>query len=268
MPRSNSLLQSWTIIRLIARSSIEQWTIVAFSLFSTVVLLFSLFAVYGFSMEKTGPVHGVSLVAVLWSISMYSMYWGVGMRNIFRDIANDVKDGTVELRLIRPIHYLYYVLLVRLGKQMIVIPFQIIVNIVLLSIFVGFPPIALTPIWFGSFLSLFVFGNFLAFLMFSCVGLSSFWIEEPMPIMWIVDKLVMVLGGAFVPIAFFPPVLRLITEWSPFGAMLGFSQAFTPEFLSHVPTLLFSQAVWIVMFGLLAMALWGSARKRLEVNGG
>ncbi|MEK7632619.1 MAG: ABC-2 family transporter protein [Patescibacteria group bacterium] len=267
MPRQNSLRTFVTIVQLAARSTTERLLPLVFSLGCTIVTLFGLFSVYQSSIG-TASVRGMNLATVLWSLAMYSVYWGVGTRYIFRDISDDVKDGSIEVRLVKPMHYLLWRVAHRLGKQIPMLGQQLVVNFSFLMVYVGAPEVHATPVWFLTTVGLFVLGIFISVMVFICVGLSAFWIENSMPVMWIVDKLVMIVGGAFVPIVLFPNALRLIAEWSPFGAMMAFSQAFTPDFLHHAPFLFVSQALWMMIMAGVVGLMWHLAMKRVAVNGG
>ncbi len=267
MPKHDSIRTALTIARLAARSITERVLPQFIAFLCTIVTLYGLFTVYGSSIS-TGSVNDMGLAAVLWSLSMYSIYWGVGSRYIFRDISDDVKDGSIELRLVKPVHYLVWRVAHRLGRQIPMFGQQILVNSVFLMLYIGFPDIVVTPEWVMTVLGLFIVGITISLALYVAVGLCAFWIDNPLPVMWIVEKFVMIIGGAFVPIALFPSVLKSVVEWSPFGAMLAFSQAFTPNFLEHAPRLFASQLLWLlVMYGLVAI-MWHMALRRVAINGG
>jgi ABC-type uncharacterized transport system permease subunit len=268
MPLRNNFRTAIAIARLSAKSTTERLLPLAISVLCTLVTLYGLFSVYGTGMGASGSVRGMELAAVLWSLAMYSIYWGVGSRYLFRDISDDVKDGSVEMKLVKPMHYLLWRVAHRLGKQIPMLGQQLLVNFAFLMAYVGLPDVVVTPQWMLTVLGLFVCGIIISVLVFICVGLCAFWIENAAPVMWIVDKFVMIIGGAFVPIVLFPDTIRHIAEWSPFGAMMAFSQAFTPEFLAHAPMLFASQAVWIGISGMIVATMWHMAMKRVAVNGG
>ena len=268
MPRQNNLRTAFTLARLAAKSTTERLLPLFISIACTIVTLLGLFSVYESGIGTSGTVHGMGLTAVLWSLAMYSVYWGVGSRYIFRDISDDVKDGSVEVKLVKPMHYIVWRIAHRLGRQIPMLGQQLIVNVTFLMVYVGTPDIAVTPQWLFTVLGLFICGISISIMVFVSVGLCAFWIENPAPVMWIVDKFVMIIGGAFVPIALFPHALRVVAEWSPFGAMMAFSQAFTPEFLVHAPKLFLSQVVWIVMMACIVSLMWRGAMHRVAINGG
>lgn len=267
MPRQNNIRTAIAIGRLAAKAMTERLLPLMISLLCTIMTMYGLFSVYESGIGM-GEVRGMGLAAVLWSLAMYSVYWGVGSRYIFRDISDDVKDGSVEMRLVKPMHYLLWRVAHRLGRQVPMLGQRLVVNISFLLVYVGVPNISVSPQWVLTVLGLFLCGIMISIMVFIVVGLCAFWIENPMPVMWIVDRFVMIIGGAFVPIALFPSALRVAAEWSPFGAMMAFSQAFTPEFLVHAPKLFLSQGVWLVMMGCIVALMWRAAMRRVAVNGG
>lgn len=263
-----SLRSFFATFRIAFRSGIESRLNLVFLLVNTVVVMGVLFVVFQSAFAKTDSIHGVTFAAAIWSLSMYSIAWGFGARNMYGDTSDGIENGSIETRLVRPQHYLSYIVAFRLGKQFLFFILQIIVNLALLFWLVGLPPISGSVMWWLSIISLFAGGMMLSIFLYSCIGLTAFWIQNPMPVMWIVDKGVMILGGSFVPVALLPAVVRRFSEWSPFGAIMSFSQAFTPDFESRFWSLFIPQLIWIVIIGLLLMVLWTQGRKKIAINGG
>lgn len=254
--------------RIALRSGIESRLNIVVLLINTIVVMGVLFVVFQSAFAKTGSIHGVTFSATIWSLSMYSIAWSFGARNSYADVSNGIEDGSIETRLVRPQHFLSYVVAFRLGKQFAFFILQIIVNLALLFWLVGLPSVSGSIAWWLSVTTLFSGGMLLSVFLYSCIGLTAFWIQNPMPVMWIIDKSVMILGGSFVPIALLPAIVRRFSEWSPFGAIMAFSQAFTPDFESRFWSLFIPQLIWIVLIGVLLAVLWTQGRKKIAINGG
>lgn len=257
-----------TIFRIAHRVSVDTKMSVVFSSLSSLIVTLVLFGIFQVAFSRTGDIRGLTFAATMWSLAMYSLWWGIGIRNIYSDISNTIKDGSIETRIVRPQHYLAYVLALRLGRQANFFIIQVFINSAVLFFLVGSPPVELSLVWIASIFSLFTCGMIVALLMYMCIGLTTFWLEDSTPVMWIVDKSTMVLGGSFVPVALLPPAVRTFAEWSPFGAIMSFAQAFAPDFSSRFGYLLFSQLLWIVVLGLLCFIMWSRGRKRIAINGG
>lgn len=241
---------------------------VFFSFINTIVVTLILFGIFQVAFAQTGSIRGLTFAAAMWSLAMYSLWWGIGIRNIFTDVAMSIKDGSIETRIVRPQHFLAYITAFRLGKQVNFFVLQILVNAVLLLLLVGLPPVDPTLTWLASTMALFVGGMIIAMFMYISIGLTTFWLDDSMPVMWIVDKSTMILGGSFVPVALLPSSVRTFAEWSPFGAIMSFAQAFSPDFAGRFMSLFIPQILWIFLLGLLCTGMWNRGRKKIAINGG
>ena len=52
------------------------------------------------------------------------------------------------------------------------------------------------------------------------IGLAAFFVEEVRPIHWIYSKLLMSVGGMFLPLDMFPEWLRRVSNWLPFRLII------------------------------------------------
>lgn len=243
-------------------------TIIA-TLSATMVMLGALFIVYDFAFAaRGGSIENITASAVIWMIACYTIYWAFGSRNIARDITNQIKQGTVEIFLNKPVHYLSFVVSQRIGRNFLTFLLNTIVACALAFFIAGWPDVTLSLEWFGKFFLLLFLGCILSCQIFSLIGLSTFWLEDSQAVMWIFDKSIMVLGGAYFPIVLMPEILRQIAVFSPFGAILIFSQAFAPDFHAQFVWYVLSQLFWFIMLGILLSFLWKRAVKNLTINGG
>ena len=67
------------------------------------------------------------------------------------------------------------------------------------------------------------------------------------PVYFLVSKLIMIFGGAWVPVAFFPKALQLFAEFSPFGGAMAVSFTMYPNFTERFPLLIFNIVFWIIV---------------------
>jgi ABC-2 type transport system permease protein len=90
-----------------------------------------------------------------------------------------------------------------------------------------------------------------------------------MPVYWVWQKLVFVLGGLFVPLEIYPGWLREIALWTPFAAMLHgpgrMAFGWQPELALLVAAKLF---FWGVAVSALLYLVYRRALRVLDVNGG
>ncbi len=191
-----------------------------------------------------------------------------GARDVYRTITNEVKLGSVEVMLNKPFNYVLYKVAETFGNS---IPKFLAVCFFGIPIFVwsfGIPNIDFSMLWFFGVLGVFVLGQILCVLMYTCVGLTSFWLVESLPVYWVVDKLGMVFGGAWVPVALFPGIFRSISENSPMGAIYLPAQMFNVDFMDNMFRFLVLQSGWSVIFFVVVYVLFNKALSRVSINGG
>ncbi len=176
--------------------------------------------------------------------------------------------GLIESKLNKPYHYLLYSLSVRLGRGMSQFFITVFLMVPLLVLFVGIPDAGLSFVWAMRFTFLALFGIVVAAVIYMMIGLSAVWLEDADPLFWMTDKCIMILGGAYVPVALFSPLVRKAAEYSPFGATMFVAHAFNPDFSDKWLTLVIVQLVWI---GLLVPAViwqYRRANKKISIHGG
>lgn len=211
---------------------------------------------------------GIPFASAMWSIGAYFMLLSIMVRHTYVDISKDVRQGTIEMRLGKPYYYPLAVIANRIGRGMPDLIISAVATILLLRVFVGWPPITASFGWSLQVFVLILGGLIQASLLYVLVGLSAFWLEDAEPVYWISDKFVMLLGGAYVPVLLFPAWLKALAIWLPFGGFTFVAQAFHPSFALLWKQLILSQMIWITLFLLAVIYLFRSARRRVSINGG
>lgn len=231
--------------------------------FGVLMLLYAnVFALLG------GTIAGLSFPDAAWSMFFYFSLMTLGLRGIARMISEDVRSGQVETMLTKPIHYLLLRVWWQIGLS--VYPFLVMTTVgsLLLAVTVGLPTVFWTPYFLPTLLLAYIFGIALTLPLYIMVGLTSFWIEDADPVFWIVDKAIMMLGGSYIPVALFPPVLYAIAIYSPFGASQFLTHTVYPTWETSWPMMLGIQAAWIGLATLLCALQFSRAKSRVFVNGG
>jgi ABC-2 type transport system permease protein len=222
---------------------------------------------YVFNLNNNN-INGTSFIFVCWSMFFYFSFFLLRTRNIARQIMNDVKTGTIEVIFSKPIHYLFYRFCWQLGDGLY--PYLLIssVFVIGLGLTVGFPSTFSTPIFLLTFLLTIILGAFISLCIYGIIGLLSFWIEDIDPIYWIIDKMVMILGGSYLPIALFPDFLYQISIYSPFGASQFITHSVYPNWQINWPYLLSIQFIWLIICGLMIYFIFQKAKSKISINGG
>lgn len=208
------------------------------------------------------------LSSVVWSLAIASLL-RLTWRRLAGTMSDDIRSGDIALKFRYPLSYLGYLYADHLGR---IIPTTLTILVPCLGLatylFAGFPPIS-SPLETLGFAAIMTCGSLvLSTLLYTLMALLSFWMEDAMPVVRIVEKAMVIFGGSIVPIALFPSGARTIIEWIPFTATGFPAQAVSPDFLERAPGLAMIQWIWIIIAGAFVALLWSYAKRRVEVNGG
>ena len=181
----------------------------------------------------------------------------------------DVRQGTLQLRLLRPVHPL----VTYLAENLAALPLRVALLI----------PIALAGVWVFDLdpfhlstlqvmvVPLSLVGAFLlTFLPMACIGtLSLFW-ESSIALYDLWLGLYTVLSGYVMPLEFFPDQVRSVIDWLPFRQTLAFPVESMLGLSSKQQMLrdLSLQWAWIGLFFVLLTRLWRAGTKRFSAYGG
>jgi ABC-2 type transport system permease protein len=177
---------------------------------------------------------GLTLVQTLWYLTFTETIEMSKSRVLFQ-VQEEVKDGSIAVALSKPYSYPLFQISRAMGESVVKI-FPLLAEGLLLGIFlVGPLPGYLASLPLG--LLLIVAGILITNLWMLLIGLVAFWTEEVSPFYWIVQKLVFILGGLFLPINLFPAWLA--------GA-----------------------AAYIVLLGAAVTILFARGRRRIHAQGG
>lgn len=189
-------------------------------------------------------------------------------------IANDIRDGSIAMRLIKPLSYRKQLFFQGIGNLVIsffvfAIPFIIILFgcsfFIDINININFPSAIMLAIsiLLGGIISYFV--SFL-FGMILFLTINSFG-------MWqLRSALERILSGALIPISLFPNWLKVICDFVPFAQTrfvpICFAIGKYNDDVWGGILALGIQLAWIVGLAILSKLLWNRATKRIIVQGG
>jgi ABC-2 type transport system permease protein len=180
----------------------------------------------------------------------------------------DVQSGNVEVLFNKPVSYLMYRIWWQIGSGLYSFLVAAIFGTLALSLIVGVPATMTIGIFVPTVLLVLLCSSILSLILYSIVGLLAFWIEDVNPVFWIIDKAVMILGGSYLPVALFPPLMYKIALYSPFGASQFVTHTVYESWQSNWYNLIGIQLFWILALGFIMSILFAEARKRVSVNGG
>ncbi len=263
------MYKSFYYIYIVAKNTVGENKKVVFQMINHIVFLFFSLFLYKHVYEILPNMQNkLPLPNAIWSMAVYFMVFWLGIRNLERNFRNDIQSGNIEIYLLRPLSYIWQKVLIQVGWGIIPFIFATLLSVIICFIFVGLPIVnASILVWVLGVFIILILSQILTVLIYILCGLSAFWIENSEPIYFVVSKLIMVFGGAWVPIAFFPKAFQMFAQFSPFGASMSISLAMYPNFLDRLPLIILNCIFWILFCYVLLLIVKKRAFKRLAVNG-
>ena len=181
----------------------------------------------------------------------------------------EVRQGTLAMRLLRPISPLWSYAAENLGG----IPLRILVvlPVLLFSVFQVGPGGVPQTAWGWALVVPALLGGWLiAFLANVLIGAASFFIESSNRLLDIWFALFLVCSGYLYPVELFPPALRHVLDWLPFRYQisLGAQLMTNTHSLEVALGLLARQWLWVGALFVLAVGAWTRGLKRFAAFGG
>ncbi len=219
-----------------------------------------------FTSQGSTEIAGLTLSETLWYFLLVEVL-EIGRSKHDMTIAEEVKSGTIAYALVRPYNYLGYHFAYSAGETIPKLLLLAGMGLPLILFYAGLPPT--TIISAVAALIAVSLALLLNFLIYSIIGLAAFVVEEVGPLRMIYQKLVFVLGGLLLPLDFLPSWLYNIAILLPFQLTTYAPAKLLVDFSwNHFGLTLTLQALWLTIFAVLLRLQYGSAVKRLEVNGG
>ncbi|GMK39492.1 daunorubicin ABC transporter permease [Paenibacillus sp. CCS19] len=222
-------------------------------------------AIYGDKQELAGftVAQMTTYVAVSWMARAFYF------NNLDREIANEIRDGSVAVQLIRPYSYLAVKMMQGFGEGLFRLLLFMVPGMIIVCLLF---PVSLPTdpkVW-----TIYLVMLFFAFLINTQInmltGLFAFFVENNEGMMRMKRVIVDLFSGVVVPIAFFPGWLSAAMQWLPFQAITYLPTAVftgrTP--LSEAWGVLGVQVIWFVVLLVPILLMWRAARTRLFVQGG
>lgn len=189
--------------------------------------------------------------------------------NLDREIANEIKDGSVAVQMIRPYNYLLVKIMQGLGEGIFRLVLFSVPGMVIVSLLFDITLPTDWQVWL-----IFMVMIFLSFLINSQIniltGLFAFFVENNEGLMRMKRVAVDLLSGLIIPLSFFPGWAMTVLEWLPFQAITYLpASVFTGRVIGDaVGDALLVQLVWFAVLIVPMFIMWRAARKRLFVQGG
>ena len=231
-----------------------------------VVLVFVFWSLWRVVFAGRGVIAGMTLVQTLWYLTFTEAVELSKSRAMFL-VQQEVKDGTVAINLSRPYSYVLFHFFRCMGESFVKTIPILLEGFVLAVLFVGPLPGYAGALPFGFLLIL--LGVALTNLWLLAVGLLAFWTEEVAPFYWVIQKLVFILGGLFLPIDIFPAGVAAVAKYLPFAFCAYWPASTIVNFRPRTfLTGLGGAVVYLVVIGGLAALAYHRGRRKVGVQGG
>jgi ABC-2 type transport system permease protein len=186
----------------------------------------------------------------------------------FWHISEEIRQGTLSMRLLRPIHPFAAYAATHLAsvplRSLVAVPF----GTVLLLSNAG-DLIATDAAVLATFVLALVGAWILSFFVLCTIGALSFFIEKSMAVFDVYMGVFAVLSGYLIPLALLPPWVRDVADWAPFRYMLSFpvelllGQHDAASAWRHLGV----QWAYVVAAVLVATTVWRAGVRRYEAYG-
>lgn len=230
------------------------------------VMILTIFSRLWQAVEAEGRLPSLSARELVWYLAV-TEWIVIGLPQPHLSMEAEVRSGEFTAVLTRPVPWLAAKLAEALGA--------LVVRLLVLGL-AGFAAAYLLagglprePLGLLAVLPLGLLAGVLGTLIYALVGLCTFWLGDAAPVAWVVQKLLFLLGGMILPLAFYPPLLGEIAAWTPFAAMLSGPGriALGADAAEGWKTAALLVAWTGAALGLLAWG-WGRALKRVDGAGG
>lgn len=215
---------------------------------------------------------GFSMVDMMVYVFLTNIAGFLTATDATNSVAEEIKDGSIIMRLIKPVKVDLSFLFFELGNKVMIISCVFVPVILGLEIYryvmlgyVAFNPVRLLLFMFSISIS-----YFLAFYLNLIFGYMAFFLLNLWGFNILKESIIKFFSGAIIPIAFFPEVIRNIFQYLPFASL-----TYTPVMIYmekyNGSTLLLNlglQLIWLSVFMMLSKLIWRWAEKRLAVQGG
>lgn len=222
-------------------------------------------AIFG---EKT-TLNGYTLGQMTTYVAVSWMARAFYFNNLDREIANEIRDGSVAIQFIRPYNYLMVKLMQSFGEGIFRLLLFMVPGMIIACLLFPVRLPADPGVW-AIYLLMLALSFLINTQLNMLAGLFAFFVENNEGMLRMKRVIVDLFSGVIVPISFFPGWLVAAMKWLPFQAITYLpSSVFTGRVDgSGVPGMIGVQIVWFLVLILPIALMWRQARYRLFVQGG
>jgi ABC-2 type transport system permease protein len=216
--------------------------------------------------EGATSIGGYTMRQMLWYLALGESM-AMSMPRAAAEIDDDVRSGALAYALTKPYKYPWFLYAKYMGNALTGFFGNLAIAGTVIWIAVGPPPVSALSFTLGFMSALLAYA--LDFWTQVAIGLSAFWIEDASPYRLLYSRVKMLLGGMLLPLEIFPEGLRRVAAFLPVGQIFhGPLKAFVSLSLPEFGGTVTKQVVWIVVFIMIAGAVYRAGVRRVNVQGG
>ncbi len=205
---------------------------------------------------------------ICWYTSLTQMMLFMSPR-LFMTIEEDVRSGDIAYSLIRPMPYLWMRISEGIGAMTANTLIYYTLGITFVYFYIGELPSGGLAALVTALFFLY-FGSILHILYQAMAGITALWLQDAEAIYRIYQKVLIVLGGLYMPLTLYPDWLQTWAFLTPVVAMMYGPVQFVLGENSplNIQTLSLMMMAWFGFSILLMNIIYRSCVARLEINGG
>jgi ABC-2 type transport system permease protein len=264
----NSVQKYWAVFVISVRN---QWAYVTELFIQSIFLLIIMYIfanLWSTTFQATGQsrFNGYDARSVVWYLAVTEAIV-MGTPRLIGTLSEEIKQGDIAYRLIRPLNYVLYNYAQFLAEACVRIGVNLTAAGLVAFASFGLPAVSVASV--GLFVVVSVLALTVQFIMNMVICLLLFWIEDGRGLDLILSRLVMILGGMMIPLPLFPHWLEQICLWLPFQAV-AYLPAHTLVALSpaDVARDISVALAWTVVLALVCYILYRKGVRQLHVQGG
>lgn len=219
------------------------------------------------TITPTSLVEHLSLAQVMWIIFFANIFAGERSKGVSFIVNEEILSGQIAYQFNRPYSYIMFHFVQNLGSRLPIILFIGPITGFCIYLAVGFPCLSLGNMVIGSIML--GIGMVMTFLMQFCIGLCAFWIGNVDPLRWIYGQILMVCGGAAVPVALFPAAVKKVLLLLPFSNVVyGAARIIVGCSQNDLVMYLGLQLFWLIVLLFITRLLFKYGVKHVVISGG
>ncbi|MCL5423931.1 MAG: ABC-2 family transporter protein [Candidatus Marsarchaeota archaeon] len=181
-------------------------------------------------------------------------------------LSDDIKTGNIAKSLIKPVNYVYMVFLESLADNVLVLP-PVFITIIFALYYLGISTSILSII---TFIIIVLIGYAIINVIQFIIGSLSIYTTSAFGMSILLANVAFILGGAIMPLTFFPSYMSNIVLLLPFQMFIYVP---TSILIGIIPSSAYLYYIlfglfWLLMLSVLGYFLWGHVKKKISSAGG